>query len=248
MRGRLRAAALLCTGGAAVASSIGAAAPLPRPPYPIATERIGSSVGGRPIGLVRVGSPTPDRKLLVVGCIHGDECAGRTITERLATTDPARLARTQLLLVRNLNPDGYARRQRQNAHGVDLNRNGATGWRNLGPRGSRFYAGSRAFSEPESGAIREVILHERPDVVIWYHQPLTGIDAPEAGWDGRARRYAQLVGLPFAPLPHYPGSLSRWINARVRPGSSFVVELPPGPLSAAATRRHADAVLALAGG
>ena len=49
---------------------------------------------------------------------------------------------------------------------------------------------------------------------------------PEAGWDGRARSYARLVGLPVRPLPHYPGSLSRWTNERVRRGSSFVVELP----------------------
>ena len=93
-----------------------------------------------------------------------------------------------------------------------------------------------------------MILRERPDVVIWYHQPLTGIDAPETGWDGRARRYAKLVGLPFAPLQHYAGSLSRWTNVRIRPGSSFVVELPARPLSAAAAQRHAGAVLALARG
>jgi hypothetical protein len=42
--------------------------------------------------------------------------------------------------------------------------------------------------------------------------------------------------------------MSRWENVRVRPGSSIVVELPAGPLDAAAARRHADAVLAVAAG
>jgi hypothetical protein len=42
--------------------------------------------------------------------------------------------------------------------------------------------------------------------------------------------------------------MSRWENVRVRAGSSIVVELPGGPLSAAAARRHADAVLAVASG
>jgi hypothetical protein len=237
------AAVLVLVAGASLAP---AASP-PAPVYPVATERIGTSVEGRPIGLVRVGDPQAARSVLVIGCIHGDECAARAVVARLAATDPATLDGAQLLLVRNINPDGFAHGTRQNAHGVDLNRNGAVGRRDLGPPGTRFYAGPKAFSEPESRAIRALILRERPDVVIWYHQPLTLIDAPESGWDGRARRYARLVGLPFRPLAHYPGSLSRWVNARVRPGSSFVVELPSGPLSAAAVRRHAGAVLTLAG-
>ncbi len=232
----------------AAPTSIAPAAGTPAPPYPVATERIGSSVEGRPIGLVRVGDPLAARTVLVIGCIHGDECAARAVVARLAATDPATLERTQLLLVRNINPDGFAHGTRQNAHGVDLNRNGAVGRRHLGPPGSRFYAGTKAFSEPESRAIRALILRERPQVVIWYHQPLTLLDAPESGWDGRARRYARLVGLPFRPLAHYPGSLSRWVNARVRAGSSFVVELPPGPLAQPSARRHADAVLTLARG
>jgi hypothetical protein len=40
--------------------------------------------------------------------------------------------------------------------------------------------------------------------------------------------------------------MSRWENARVRAGSSFVVELPAGPLGRAAADRHAAAVLAIA--
>ena len=241
------AAVVLAVALATVQQATFSAAAPERPPYPVATERIGTSVLGRPIGLVRVGDPAASRSVLVVGCIHGDECAGRAVVERLAVTDPGRLQATELLLVRNLNPDGLARGTRQNAHGVDLNRNGAVGRRFLGPRGSRFYAGRKPFSEPESRAIRALILRERPDVIVWYHQPLARIDAPEAGWDGRARRYAKTVGLAFRPLPHYPGSLSRWANVRVRGGSSFVVEFARGGLSPALVRRHADAVLELAG-
>jgi len=238
----LATAAAVLAAGASIASAAGTSS------HRATSERIGRSVEGRPIGLVRVGDPRAARKVVVIGCIHGDECAARAVVARLAVTDPAALHGVQLLLVRNLNPDGFAHGTRQNAHGVDLNRNGAVGRRDLGPPGSRFYAGTRAFSEPESRAIRGLLLRERPQIVIWYHQPFGLVDAPESGWDGRARRYARLVGLPFSPLAHYPGSLSRWTNARVRRGSSFVVELPPGSLSAAAVRRHAGAVLTLAGG
>ena len=133
---------------------------------------------------------------------------------------------------------------------MDLNRNGSFGREDAvppAPRGSRFYAGARAWSEPESRAIRALILGVRPDVVVWYHQPLTRLDVPEAGWDGRARSYARRVGLPVRPLPAYPGSLSRWVNERVRPGSSFVVELDGRrTLGRALADRHAAAVLALA--
>lgn len=149
---------------------------------------------------------------------------------------------------RCLNPDGFARGTRGNSRGVDLNRNALVGWRRIGGRGSRHFSGLRPFSEPESQAIRELLLRERPELVVWYHQPLSGVDVPETGGDLLARRYAKRVGLPVRPLPAYPGSLSRWTNTRVRAGSSFVVELAAGRLRAADERRHAAALLTLAAG
>jgi protein MpaA len=208
-------------------------------------ERIGRSVEGRPIGVARTGDPAAPRKVLVVGCIHGDECAGREVVELLRRRGTAP-AGVELLLVRNLNPDGLRRGTRQNARGVDLNRNSSEGWRFLGPRGTRYHAGAGPFSEPESRAIRGLILDERPVATIWYHQPLALVVLPESGGDALARRYAGLTGLAARPLGTIPGSLSRWQNARVRPGSSIVVELAAGRLADAQARRHAGAVLALA--
>jgi len=46
-------------------------------------EVIGRSVQGRPIVLARVGDPAAPRKVLVVGCIHGTEPAGRGIVADL---------------------------------------------------------------------------------------------------------------------------------------------------------------------
>jgi murein peptide amidase A len=229
----------------AAAAGAGAAAPAPTaapagPAMRPATEVIGHSVRGRPIGLTRSGDPLAPTKVLVVGCIHGDECAGRGVVDVLRHLPPP--PGIQLLLVRNANPDGLARRTRQNARGVDLNRNAAHGWRELGPAGTRFHAGRRPFSEPETRALRGLILRERPALTIWFHQPLGLVDLPEAGSAAAARRYARMTGLPLRRLPAYPGSLSRWQNARVRPGSSFVVELSGGRLGTAAALRHAAAV------
>jgi protein MpaA len=236
----LLAAALGVALAAPAPAAVEQAVPRPR------VERLGESVQGRPIRVVRVGDPAAPRKVLVVGCIHGDEPAGRAIVDLLRAGGAAPPG-AELLLVRNLNPDGLQRRTRQNAHGVDLNRNSSQGRRFLGGPGARYYAGPRAFSEPETRAIRALILRERPAVTIWYHQPFGLVDRPEVGDDALTRAYASLSGLPARQLAPRPGSMSRWQNARVRAGTSVVVELPGGPLDAAAGRRHADAVLALAG-
>jgi protein MpaA len=208
------------------------------PPAALHAERVGGSVEGRAIRMTRVGDPAAPRKVLVIGCVHGNECAGLRIVARLRRSAPP--AGVQLLLVRTLNPDGYARRIRQNARGVDLNRNSSAGWRRLH---GAYDSGPRPWSEPETRAIRRVILGERPALTVWYHQPLRLV----ASRAPAARRYARLVGLPAHPLPR-PGSLPRWQNERVRSGPAFVVELGPGRASDATVRRHARAVLTLSRG
>jgi murein peptide amidase A len=243
---RARPAALLGLAIALTAAAAPAPAQAPAPPAP-RIERVGLSVQGRPINVVRVGDPAAPRKILVIGCIHGNEGAGRAITDRLRAGATAPHG-AELLLVRDMNPDGLQRGTRGNAHGVDLNRNSSVGRRFLGPPGSLYYAGPRAFSEPETRAIRALILRTRPALTIWYHQPLALVDRPETGSDAPARRYSALTGLPLRQLGPRPGSMSRWQNVRVAAGTSMVVELPAGPLAPAAVRRHADAVLALASG
>ena len=224
-----------CVAGVAVvvtalaAATVGGAGAQQPASAPVAHQTlIGRSAQGRPIAVTRIAVPgTPvRRRVLVVGCIHGDECAGRAIVARLRARalDGELPSRAELLLVRNLNPDGFALGTRQNAHGVDLNRNGSFGREDAvppAPRGSRVYAGPRAWSEPESRAIRGLILGVRPDVVVWYHQPLTRLDVPEAGWDGRARSYARRVGLPVRPLPHYPG-IALTLGQRARAAGQLV--------------------------
>jgi protein MpaA len=200
----------------------------------VTDEVIGHSVQGRPIGLVRVGDRAAPRKVLAVGCIHGNEPAGRGIVADLMRSTPQ--PDTQLLLVRNMNPDGFAHDERTNAHGVDLNRNSPEHWAGAGPR---------PWSEPEARAIRDLVLREEPTLSVYYHQPFGLVDVPEGGRPQAARRYAELVGLPLRHLSRRPGSISRWQNVRVRAGSAFVVELAAGRLPAALRLRHVAAVLAL---
>lgn len=99
---------------------------------------IGRTAQGRPLQLVQMGAPRPvsqaqaarGRTVFFVCSQHGDEPAGReacliTMRELALTTDREllRLLRaTTVLFLPTANPDGRAANTRQNAAGVDVNR------------------------------------------------------------------------------------------------------------------------------
>jgi murein endopeptidase len=202
---------------------------------------LGHSQLGAPIRAYRVGEPRSYRRVLVVGCIHGTECAGVRIVRALRQAAP----RADLWLVPNLNPDGYRLRVRQNDRGVDLNRNFGSEWRPHGERWDPEYSGPRAWSECETRIVRRLIRRIEPDVTIWYHQPqglvrAWGASVPEA------RRFARLADEHFRAIRWPGGTAPNWQNHRFPGTASFVVELPPGTLSDARMRRHVRAIVQLA--
>jgi protein MpaA len=181
---------------------------------------VGHSVEGRPISVVHVAGPGP--RVLVVGCIHGNECAGMAVVAALRRAHP----QEDLWLVPTLNPDGLAHDTRANADGVDLN---------------RAFPGSR---EPEVRAAVALIRRIRPDVTIWFHQHQDLVRA----W-GRsqavAQRYAKLAGMRYARLEWPTGSATSWQN-RLLGEKSFVVELPAGRLGGDLLGREVRACLRVA--
>jgi protein MpaA len=201
---------------------------------------VGHSVDGRSIQAVHRSGPRP--RVLVVGCVHGNECAGSAVVRVLRTLP----TRDDLWLVPTLNPDGEARDTRQNAHGVDLNRNFAAGWRQAGQPWSTYDSGPRPFSEPETAAARALILRVRPQLTIWFHQHLDVVWAYGRS-TAAGRRYAAASGLPLYRHPWEPGSAANWQNHLAGGGASLTVELPAGALSPDAALRQARAVLAAAG-
>jgi murein peptide amidase A len=203
---------------------------------------LGHSVKGRPIRAVERGDPAAPGRVLVVGCLHGSERAGEAVTRLLRSTAPP--VGVQFWVVDQFNPDGCRARTRQNAHGVDLNRNSPWHWRHLG---GEFYSGPRPLSEPESRAINRFVRCVQPQISVWYHQAADLVDA-SGGSVPIERRYARIVGLPFRRLGLKPGSITSWQNAAFPQDTAFVVELPPGRLAPSAARRHVSAVLALARG
>ncbi len=204
---------------------------------------LGRSVEGRAISAIEVGDPASHRKALVVGCIHGNECAGLAIVRRLEQLGPQ--AGVDLWLVPEANPDGSALNQRQNARGVDLNRNFPWGWRPL-PRGT-YYSGQRPASEPETRVALRFIRRLHPTVTIWFHQHMRLVD--KSGGDlSIERRFARIAGLPLWRLPRYPGTVTSWENHHLPDTTAFVVELPAGSLSPAEAERCARAVRVVVSG
>jgi murein peptide amidase A len=178
--------------------------------------------------------------MLVIGCIHGTECAGIAIARALerVRTD------LDLWVIPNLNPDGYAIGRRQNGRGVDLNQNWPAHWHGGGRPWDVYYPGPRPFSERESRIARNLILRIRPRATIWFHQHMDLVWA----WGGSSRAgrtYARAAGMRFYHHHWLDGTATNWQNHRLPGTASFVVELPAGSLSAAQVRRHVHAGLAV---
>ena len=235
---------------AALAAPAHAAVPLgDGPELPTARSVvIGHSVLGRRITARRVGDIDSPRKALVVGSIHGDEPEGLRVTRAIRRMG-ADLSGVDLWVIDTVNPDGLRAHRRQNARGVDLNRNFATGWRRTGPRGSRYYAGPRAFSAPESKAVRDLVLRLRPSLTLWYHQPYGYVIPPRGGGDmAIVRDYARLTrnAVRIPPGPRDPGMAPTWENATLPGSTAFIVELPTFPQPQRIIARHARAAVRVA--
>jgi len=206
-----------------------------------ATSLLGRSQAGRPILMWRAGDPRGPR-VLVVGCIHGNECAGIAVARALERVHRG----ADLWIVPDLNPDGYARGTRQNARGVDLNANWSSQWHGGGTPGDVYYPGPRPFSERETRLARDLILRIHPRVTVWYHQHMNVVWA----WGpstAAGRTYSRAAGMRLYHHPWLSGTAANWQNHHLPNTASLTVELPAGSLSAPQVGRQVRAVLAVGG-
>ena len=198
---------------------------------------IGHSVEGRPLEAYRFGDG-PVVRLMVFG-IHGGyewntvALAGELIAHLQAHPDLIPDQNT-LYILRNLNPDGYAREHgldgRVNANGVDLNRNFPVNWASDWTRQFCWNyrpttAGAAPGSEPESQGLMNFVLAVRPTALISYHSAALGIFPggsradPEIPDPASARLAEALAGVSDYPYPpidigcHYTGTLPDWATA-----------------------------------
>jgi len=213
-------------------------------PFNIDLE-FGRSVHDRPLLVYRRGAPA-GVSVLVIGVIHGDEQAGLAVVDLLRTMDLS--PKVDLWLVPTMNPDGQAGGTRQNANGVDLNRNFPIRWSANQLPGNWEYGGPSAASEPEVQAMVRLGNLIKPQIVIWYHQDYFRI-APGVGRVGEIRaRYAALVQLPLLPIVGgtYSGTGAIWSRSLQGPnGTSLTVEFGPSPLRPDEASWNADAIMTI---
>lgn len=120
------------------------------PTGPPVHRHLGSSRQGRPIWAEYWGPQPPRADIVVVGQIHGNECAPTLLVEAIRSRPPNDVG---IWLIPTLNPDGYAALERRNTANVDLNADGGR------------------FSQPESRALRDFIADVRPRLTVHVHSP-----------------------------------------------------------------------------
>ena len=165
-------------------------------------------------------SPQDTRKktrILIMGGIHGDEYSSISIMFRwMELLDASGNTDFQWRFAPTVNPDGLLDGQavRQNANGVDLNRNFPSQdwldlaedyWQNITNRNPRRFPGNAPASEPEVQWVVNQIETWKPDVIVSVHAPYHLLD-----YDGPPEPPQQIGELHLHLLGGYPGSLGNY--------------------------------------
>ncbi len=180
----------------------------------------GYSAGRRPLMAYRLGQGAVAKA--IIGGIHGGYEWNTTalVSQTLAylKTRPEVIpVTTTLYVIPVLNPDGAALSRdikgRFNANGVDLNRNWGVGWEALSFHGNTpVNAGPRSFSEPETRALRELLVSRRVRALVSYHSQHGEIYGDET----LGKVMSRATGYPYdSEGVGYPtsGDLARWCTA-----------------------------------
>lgn len=167
---------------------------------------LGRSVQGRKLNVLALGGGPV--KVLFIGGLHtGPEDNTRVLAELMTRhfiLYPHEIPDNMtLLFVRSANPDGTENGTHENAHGVDLNRN----WPSFNWRSDPYHpsygrrqgaGGSHPLSEPETRAIWDFIMDERPAMIFVWHAAASLVEANETGFaDQVSRLYAQRAGYEY---------------------------------------------------
>ena len=123
------------------------------PNKPDSVVVVGKSDGNLPIIAEHWGR-TSGPQVLVVGQVHGDECAPAFVVNELRERPPENYG---LWLIPTLNPDGHFLGTRTNGSAIDLNRDGLTQ------------------SAPETKALMAFTRLVAPDLTVYLHSPLNWI-------------------------------------------------------------------------
>ena len=200
----------------------------------------GRSRGGLPLRVQLPASGAPVAGLLIAGQ-HGEEAETGLLTRRLLERVPG--DETDWAVIQVANPDGLLNGTRQNAAGVDLNRNFPNAsWspepsftfppgidpalRELPNRTSRSSPGPAPGSEPETQALM-VLVHElQPKLVLDLHAPIELILVREGVPPEPVEMLAESAGLRVVSELEVgsPGAFDEWLLEQGIPAIVYEVE------------------------
>ncbi|MEK7628087.1 MAG: M14 family metallopeptidase [Patescibacteria group bacterium] len=173
-------------------------------PFALSSNTIGFSVQKRPIEAYTFG--TGKTNLLFVGGMHGgyewnSVLLAYSFVDHLKAHPEVIPTNISVTVIPSLNPDGVFKVTKKagrfmiadvpdektateagrfNAHEVDLNRNFDCKWQPESTwRAKTVSAGSAAFSEPESAALRDFVLAQKPAAVVFWHSQANAVYASE---------------------------------------------------------------------
>lgn len=182
------------------------------------------TVQNRDVELIEIPSESNNRTILIIGVFHGDEPQGEFLIRKFLETKKSP-CKNRTLIIPCLNPDGKALGTRQNANGIDLNRNFPTKNRKL-ITDKQYFGGETAASELETQFIIEILEEYKPNFILSLHAPYRVVN-----FDGAAEEYAnrisEITGYPVEPDIGYetPGSFGTYAG-KERNIPTITLELP----------------------
>lgn len=212
---------------------------------PGAAFTIGQSASGTPLEAVQFG--TGSQRLLLIGGLHagfapGSVAVAETAVAYFSENPEAVPAGMAIIIVPNANPDSEASPGellgRLNQNGVDLNRNWDCRWRSdplwRGVPGPGL-GGTAPFSEPETAALQDLILENRPlGVVVWQARATGGLVSPGSCDDAPqvsvqlAQAYGSGADYPIVDFEtlvaqEVNGDITNWLDAEGIPAISVLL-------------------------
>lgn len=174
---------------------------------------VGTSVQGRDLTAYRFGSG--GTKILFVGSMHGNERSSYKTLIAFVDELERRYGEIPgdktIVIIPDINPDGYAHQTRTNASGVDLNRNfPSNDWSQAVHMPGGVYSptggGATPLSEPESSALASYVNSFGPRLVLTYHAVArTVIDNGAGDASAIAGSYSSLSGFAHYSHSHEDG-------------------------------------------
>ncbi|RME16305.1 MAG: DUF2817 domain-containing protein [Bdellovibrio sp.] len=156
-----------------------------------------------------------NRPLLLIGGVHGNEPEGVFLAEKtLEWIESYKGSHWPVpwMLIPCLNPDGYHKKQRGNAHNVDLNRNYPSSDWTSSYSEKKYFPGPSPASEPEVQAIVTLTSLTNPCLFIHFHSWVPCIVCTGNPAKTVALELAVSSGYAVTESIGYdtPGGLSRW--------------------------------------